>query len=392
LLISAPYAALLRRVLKPAQESPHQPGAADASSPEQILTIVWLGSQNAGSGMSIFESLGSLLVPKDQLVPADALVVLDGGEFELRLAAGLSLLRRGYAPRLLVMQSSYHRAQHGRAQDAADEQPGEVFLLDCSAVSTAEEALEACPVLKRWACSSVMIVTSWYHTRRARTIFARRLKNEGVRVSIYPVAVPNAGVRGWWKSGKGRRTVVLETAKLLATWLHLGLPGAPDMRFRVKEWLHPSGAPPLGLPVLAGDVPQEALTSNFQAYLLHGQILRGVFGGGDSLGGIRSGRASPANTQPVLHWAEPQPSQNGVEPMQDKSFKAVNITAQEGRGHAALAEAFNAWAEKEQPASIVHVHYYHDEPNHLRGYQIIFEESAKAQERQLLAAEERRAA
>lgn len=78
--------------------------------------------------------------------------------------------------------------------------------------------------------------------------------------------------------------------------------------------------------------------------------------------------------------------------MEEKTFKAVNITASEKGGPAALAAAFNDWADKARPAAIVHVHYYHDPSLHLRGYQIIFEESEKAQVRPAAAAEERRAA
>lgn len=194
--------------------------------------------------MSVFERLGGRLVPGDLLASADALVVLDGAECDLRLAAGVDLLRRGFAPRLVVVQSRYHDAQHGPARAAAGARPREVFLVPCSAVSTAEEAAVISPILRAWGCASVLIVTSWYHTRRARTVFVRRLQGSGVRVSTYPVAVPGASRHGWWKSRLGRRTVALEYMKLMATWLHLDLPGARGLRFRVKEWLVPSAVQP----------------------------------------------------------------------------------------------------------------------------------------------------
>jgi hypothetical protein len=39
-----------------------------------------------------------------------------------------------------------------------------------------------------------------------------------------------------------------------------------------------------------------------------------------------------------------------------------------------LEEAFDQWSEEARPASILHVHYYHDLESHLRGYQVVYEE------------------
>jgi uncharacterized SAM-binding protein YcdF (DUF218 family) len=195
-----------------------------------------------GRVISVYERLGEWLVSQGPLAPPDALVVLDGAEFELRLAAGVDLLRRGFAPRLVVVQSRYHEALHGGARAAASARPGQIFLLPCKAASTAQEAAEVCPLLEAWGCASVMVVTSWYHTRRARAVFARRLKGRSVRVAAYPVAVPGAGRGSWWRSQLGRKTIGLEFVKVVAMWLRLDLPGARDMRFRIKEWLLPTTA------------------------------------------------------------------------------------------------------------------------------------------------------
>ena len=342
--------------------------------------------------MSVFERIGEWFESKSQLARADALVVLDGADFELRLATALGLLERGYAARVLVMQSSFHRDQHAPAREAADARPDDVFLLPCSAVSTREEAAAACPVLLRWGCHHVLIVTSWYHTRRARTLFARRLSKHNVWVSAYPVAAPNAPRKAWWKSKAGRRTVALEAVKLALAWLRLDAPVAPGLRFRFKEWLVPTGAhlQPLGALAWAGR--QEELTSSLQMHLAQGKLLRDEFGGYPSAGSPRAAPGTPSQTPLRLQWAGSRRSKDEMDIMNSKSFKSVNITASDQGGPAALAEAFNAWAENEAPAAIVHVHYYHDQPNRVRGYQVIFEASAKAEVRQMPGEEERRAA
>lgn len=62
--------------------------------------------------------------------------------------------------------------------------------------------------------------------------------------------------------------------------------------------------------------------------------------------------------------------------MEPKLFKAVTISAAASRSRTDLAEAFNEWAEDEQPVLIVHVHYFHDPESRVRGYQIIYEASS----------------
>lgn len=64
--------------------------------------------------------------------------------------------------------------------------------------------------------------------------------------------------------------------------------------------------------------------------------------------------------------------------MQTKSFKATTISTPEGASRKTLTEAFNAWAEDEQPAEIVHVHYFHDHDTHARGYQVVYAGSWRA--------------
>ncbi len=60
--------------------------------------------------------------------------------------------------------------------------------------------------------------------------------------------------------------------------------------------------------------------------------------------------------------------------MQDKSFKATTIVIPEASNRLVLEAAFNNWAEETKPASILHVHYYHDMESHVRGYQVVYEE------------------
>jgi len=66
------------------------------------------------------------------------------------------------------------------------------------------------------------------------------------------------------------------------------------------------------------------------------------------------------------------------EKMEERTFKAVNISAQDSRGRSTLVDAFNQWAEKERPASIIHVYYFHDRSVLTRGYLVIYEAQSAA--------------
>jgi len=61
--------------------------------------------------------------------------------------------------------------------------------------------------------------------------------------------------------------------------------------------------------------------------------------------------------------------------MQGKQFKATTIVTPESSNRLVLEAAFNNWAEETKPASILHVHYYHDMESHVRGYQVVYEEA-----------------
>ena len=60
--------------------------------------------------------------------------------------------------------------------------------------------------------------------------------------------------------------------------------------------------------------------------------------------------------------------------MQEKMFKATTILIPDVSSRLVLEAAFNNWAEETKPATILHVHYYHDMESHVRGYQVVYQE------------------
>ena len=63
--------------------------------------------------------------------------------------------------------------------------------------------------------------------------------------------------------------------------------------------------------------------------------------------------------------------------MASGTFRAVNIRASENGGQTLLEETFNSWVNMEQPAEILHVHYFKNPHAHFHGYQVIYRQGAR---------------
>jgi uncharacterized SAM-binding protein YcdF (DUF218 family) len=68
----------------------------------------------------------------------------------------------------------------------------------------------------------VIVVTSKYHTRRARFAFARELKGSNVQIVIRASRYDTAKPERWWTNRADYRYVTSELQKLIAYKLGLG--------------------------------------------------------------------------------------------------------------------------------------------------------------------------
>ena len=98
--------------------------------------------------------------------------------------------------------------------------PAEWFIpLYHTGLSTREEAVAVLDALKQRNIHSVLLVTSDYHTARARRIFldAERRRGGGPRLRM--VASPDRyfSASNWWRNREGRKTEFLEWTKTLTS-------------------------------------------------------------------------------------------------------------------------------------------------------------------------------
>jgi len=164
-------------------------------------------------------SAGRLLVVRD-LRQADAIVVLDG-ETERRPALGLALMRQGYARRVFLDahdQARFYRWSYAAiAEQYVHTLPPDVApavtVCGITAHSTMEEAAQAGRCLDSAGARSVLLVTSEYHTRRALSVFRRKLP--GRSIGVAGAAEPDQfGVR-WWQHRQWAKVALNEWARLL---------------------------------------------------------------------------------------------------------------------------------------------------------------------------------
>lgn len=178
------------------------------------------------------------LVVRDELPRADCIVVLSGAsEYVERTRHAAELWRLGVAPKIVLTNdnlrggwSSEQQRNPFFVEREAEElrragvPAAQIEALPEPVTSTYDEAVRLRAYASQQRLGSVLIVTSAYHTRRARWTMRRVFRESGVRVGVSPVAsdsatrqTPNAFV--WWLSRRGWRSVAPEYPKLVYYWL-----------------------------------------------------------------------------------------------------------------------------------------------------------------------------
>jgi uncharacterized SAM-binding protein YcdF (DUF218 family) len=169
-------------------------------------------------------ALGNFLTSEQEPFHADIIVVLAGGDTGNRILTAAGLVKRGYAPRILVSGPAccygHRESDLAIAFAVAHGYPADWFIgFPIDGKSTQEEAHEIVPELARRHVDRFLVVTSNYHTRRAGSIYRELTAPERFRV----VAAPDPLFRpdDWWQSRDGRKTWFLEWAKTMGNWAGL---------------------------------------------------------------------------------------------------------------------------------------------------------------------------
>ncbi len=176
---------------------------------------------------------GYLLISNDPLPPhAEVAVVLQGSILaeQARLAGAVKLLRDGTVPQVLVsipresywgqsiapIARSYIEKKYGPSSAARTsfcETGPEVS-------STQQEADVLARCIEEYGWHSTVLVTSDYHTRRAKIIWKKVLKRQNSSIEqlwVHGVGDADFHATGWWNDRISAKTWIMECTKLCWT-------------------------------------------------------------------------------------------------------------------------------------------------------------------------------
>jgi vancomycin permeability regulator SanA len=172
----------------------------------------------------ILRAVGDYWVVDDSASQADALIVLSDDDFiGSRAAKAADLYHEGRAP-IIVASGRMMRPYAGVGEliqrDLTDRgvPTSAIEIYRHNARDTLDEAqtLRSLVVQKNW--HHVVIVTSNYHTRRARYIF-QKVFPLGVQVDVAAAKDPDFDVSDWWEHKAGLKAFLHELAGLAeAKW------------------------------------------------------------------------------------------------------------------------------------------------------------------------------
>jgi uncharacterized SAM-binding protein YcdF (DUF218 family) len=159
---------------------------------------------------------GAFLTVDSGPVKADVLVLLGGGSHE-RSERAAELFKEHAAPRILV--SGYGDCEINRHLLVAAGVPARVIEMENQSKTTKENAQFTVQWLREQKLKRVILVTSWYHSRRALACF----RHEAPDLKFYSRPSYFASARAdWWHNRIGHR-VRLEYLKLLGYWIRYGI-------------------------------------------------------------------------------------------------------------------------------------------------------------------------
>ena len=180
---------------------------------------------------------GTYLIREDPLQKSDAIVVLSGTRVQRWLEAA-DLYHDGWAPRVVLSPGHLEdaeavlRARGVRFPSETDSirdgliqldvPAGAIVVMPGSVDNTVQEGNALASLAARAHWRRIIVVTSKYHTRRARMACIRALRGEGVTIVMRATRYDPSTPRRWWSTRSDIRWVVTEFEKLLAYGVGMG--------------------------------------------------------------------------------------------------------------------------------------------------------------------------
>jgi uncharacterized SAM-binding protein YcdF (DUF218 family) len=144
---------------------------------------------------------------------ADAIVILGGG-LENRPFAAAKLFHEGVAPLILFINVKPGPAEELGVVPTETEQTQRILLgknvpasamlaIGTNVASTFDESRAVRAWIEKTGASTIVITTDLFHTRRARWIFRRELRDLPVKIGIVAVDPVRYKINNWWRNEEG---------------------------------------------------------------------------------------------------------------------------------------------------------------------------------------------
>jgi uncharacterized SAM-binding protein YcdF (DUF218 family) len=181
---------------------------------------------------SFLEASASFLDVGEEPARADLIYVL-GGNPEYRPAAAAKLYLQGYAPRIVLSRIRDNDANLMGVIKNETDASHEILLrlgVPESAIvvtnfgdgvaSTTDDARSLAEYVRQTPVERVIVLTSRYHTRRARWNFRQQLDDGGPEILVIGVTDPRFTAQNWWRSEAGMLAYTEEYMKFVHDWMY----------------------------------------------------------------------------------------------------------------------------------------------------------------------------
>lgn len=196
-----------------------------------LIVVALAVIQLIASHQYILKAIGRYLVYQQNPQHADVIVILANWDDTIvRARAGADLFKSGLAktifvPRMERMEGHEEIAQRGITIPENRDLLITILLglgVPLVAIETSgqevtdtwDEAREASHFIEAKGYTTVLLVTSKYHARRASLIFKDALKGKATVISV-PSPYDSSDPEVWWKRRKDCKRVIMEYQKLL---------------------------------------------------------------------------------------------------------------------------------------------------------------------------------
>jgi uncharacterized SAM-binding protein YcdF (DUF218 family) len=192
------------------------------------LVLLLLGMAAYALRRPLLTGFANALTVDDDLVPADFIYLL-GGDAHIRPVHAARLFRDGLAPQVVITTGGPLTSRVSTTPDSADSVVQLLRLegvpdssiaalpLPPGAASTQDEGQALRRYLQEHPAQRVIVVTSAYHSRRARWTLRRELKGVNVDLRMSAAPDPRFNASNWWQNEEGFVAYLTEALKFVHT-------------------------------------------------------------------------------------------------------------------------------------------------------------------------------